>query len=93
MKLQGLQITTHTELRLQQRFGMTYEEVLKVQRYFKKGNTGCRHRVVRNKLVRYANQSALYNEGLNMLLMVDDYNNTICNVLYWDGRNGYDFQR
>lgn len=93
MKLQGLEITDHTELRLKQRFGMTYQDVLKVQKYFKKGNCNCRHRVVRNKLVRYANQSALYNEGLNMLLMVDTYNDTIVNVLYLDGRNGYDFQR
>jgi len=85
--------TYHAEQRLKERFGLSFEDVMKVKQYFKCGNKDCRHKVVRNKIASYNNQKAFYNEKLNILFMVDVKTKEIAGTLYLDGRDGYEFMK
>jgi hypothetical protein len=90
-KLENYQFTSHAVEQLQNRFGMTTEDVMKVKQYFKKGCVSCKHNVVRKKITNYPNQVAYYNEKFNLLLMCDVRNGDVVNALYLDGKNGYDY--
>ena len=88
-----VKVDNHAEQRLKERFGLSFEDVKKVQQYFKCGNKDCRHKVVRNKIASYSNQKAFYNEKLNILFMVDVNTKQVKGTLYLDGRDGYEFMK
>ena len=83
----------HSKLRIQERFNMSLNDILKVKQYFKCGGKDCRYKVVRNKLQSYSSQKAFYNEKLNMLFMVCVNTKEGKTTLYLDGSEGYSFMR
>jgi hypothetical protein len=93
LTLDNFNFSKHAIEQLQNRFGMTIEEIKSVKQYFKSGNTSCIHKVVRNKVMNYPHQVAFYNEKYNLILMADTISKDICSALYLDGREGYNYQR
>ena len=93
IKIDQVKFTVEFEVRLQQRFGRSMEDLRKQFSYIKVANPQVRHAEIQKKFRNpvHAGMKYFYHEQLNLFFPVCPRTKTCVTALYLDGRNGYDF--
>jgi hypothetical protein len=93
IRIESLKFSKESEIRLQQRFGLSIEKLKKEITNFKIANNQTRHPEIQKKLrnPNHTGMKYLYHERLNMFFPVIVHSHIVTTVLLLDGRWGYDF--